>query len=240
MFASKPRLHTPSPSQGETFESDRRLEPRPSASRDMNAPPEAIVRNALRHRLLADTHGAKGTVDEFWVPQSNERADLAVIGRWMDGFEIKTERDSLRRLPRQALAYGRLFDRCTVVVAEKHSEGAEEILPGWWGITTMHVNGPVSFTTVRKARTNPGLDPEILVRLLWRDEVMAALIDLGHEPDRRVPRASLWRQLLATATLTQLRRVVRRAVLGRDPATAQIAVRRLSSSQPVAAVEAAP
>lgn len=205
----------------------------------MNARPEIVVRNALRYRVLADTHGAEGTVDEFWVPQSNERADLAVIGRWMDGFEIKTERDSLRRLPRQAIAYGRLFDRCTVVVAKKHSEGAEQLLPGWWGITTIHMNGSVSFTTVRKARANPALDPEILVRLLWRDEVMAALIDLGHEPDRRAPRASLWRQLLATVTLTQLRRVVRRAVLSRDAASAQIAGRRVSSVLSLAG-EAAP
>lgn len=205
-------------------------QPVPTGTRSRSASAEVVVRNALRQRVLADIHGAKGTVDEFWVPQSNERADLAVIGRWMDGFEIKTERDTLRRLPRQAVAYGRLFDRCTVVVAAKHSEGAEQIVPDWWGIKTMLVHGSVCFTTVRGARTNPGLDPEVLVRLLWRDEVMAALIDLGLDPDRRAPRASLWRQFLAATTLSQLRRVVRRSVLGRDPAYAQTVVRRVSSS----------
>jgi hypothetical protein len=197
---------------------------------------EAVVRDALRHRVLADTFGARDTVDEFWVPRSNERADLAVIGRWMDGFEIKTERDTLRRLPRQASAYGRLFDRCTVVVAEKHSDGAAQMLPDWWGITTIHVNGSVSFATVRKPRTNRDIDPETLVRLLWRDEVMSALLDLGHEPDRRAPRTSLWRELLHTTALSQLRGIVRRAILGRDPAQARIATRRFTVAQ-TAAVE---
>jgi hypothetical protein len=135
----------------------------------------------------------------------------------MDGFEIKTERDTLRRLPRQAIAYGRLFDRCTVVVAERHAEGADRTLPEWWGITTTRVNGSVRFTSVRAAKANPELDPEVLVRLLWRDEAMAALVGLGYDPDSRAPRASLWRQLLSVATLTQLRRAVREAIVHRDP-----------------------
>lgn len=81
---------------------------------------EAVVRGALRAHLLTNLAGAKGIVDELWVPVSHERADVAVIGRGMDGFEIKTERDTLKRLPRQMVAYGRLFDRCTAVVAERH------------------------------------------------------------------------------------------------------------------------
>lgn len=110
---------------------------------------EAVVRGALRAHLLTNLAGAKGIVDELWVPVSNERADVAVIGRGMDGFEIKTERDTLKRLPRQMVAYGRLFDRCTAVVAERHREHAEDVLPDWWGLTTVHINGGVAFNTVR-------------------------------------------------------------------------------------------
>lgn len=189
-------------------------------------PAEADIRDALRELVLAQTLGARGTVDEFWVPLSHERADIAVIGRRMDGFEIKTERDTLQRLPRQASAYGRLFDRCTVVVAQKHSDQAAEILPHWWGITTVQVNGSVTFTPVRAPRRNPAVDPETLVRLLWRDEAMVALRNLGVEPNARATRGSLWRELLHTTTLTQLRASVRRAIVGRDPAQARIATRR--------------
>ncbi len=198
-------------------------------------PAERVIRDALREVVLAQTHGARDAVDEFWVPLSHERADIAVIGRWMDGFEIKTERDTLRRLPRQALAYGRLFDRCTVVVAQRHRDQAAELLPDWWGITTVHVNGSVEFSPVRPPRRNPGVNPETLVRLLWREEAMAALQHFGRAPDPRATRGSMWRELLHATTLTELRSVVRRAVVSRDPARARIATRRFTSQAAAAA-----
>ena len=195
---------------------------------------EAMVRQALRTYVMGAVHGARGTRDELWVPRSNERADMAVIGRSMDGFEIKTEHDTLKRLPRQILAYGRLFDRCTAVVAERHERSAAEILPAWWGITTVHVNGAVTFTTIRKPRTNPAVDPEILVRLLWRDEVMHALISLGLEPNRKASRGSLWTELLRSASLKQLRSAVRNALLHRDVRQSRMPTRRFATAAPLA------
>lgn len=196
---------------------------------------EAAVRDALRARVVAETAGAKEAVDEFWVPRSHERADLAVIGRWMDGFEIKTERDTLRRLPRQVEAYNRVFDRCTAVVAERHSDRVGEMVPEAWGITTVHVNGAITFTSLRRPRTNPDVDPETLIRLLWREEVAFALRSLGSEVDPRASRNSLWEALLRVTTLAELRRHVRRALITRDPARARIATRRFAPTSPALA-----
>lgn len=190
---------------------------------------ETVVRDALRACLLADTAGVRDTFDEFWVPCSNERADLAAIGRSLDGFEIKTERDTLNRLPRQASAYGRLFDRCTAVVAEKHLDRAVELLPAWWGITSISVNGAVTFALVRPCSANPSIDPQTLVRLLWRDEAMAALLTLGREPEKGASRSSLWDDILRATTVPQLQGVVRCALLSRDPARARIATRRFTT-----------
>jgi hypothetical protein len=187
---------------------------------------EALVRDALRKHITSATTDARDTVDEFWVPRSNERADLAVIGRSMDGFEIKTERDTLRRLPRQVEAYGRLFDRCSAVVAEKHLDATETMVPVWWGITTVQVNGCVNFTKVRAPQRNPAIDREILVRLLWKDEVIRALAELGNTPKENAPRSALWKELLEVASLSQLRAAVRHALLDRDPSKARIATRR--------------
>jgi hypothetical protein len=198
--------------------------------------PEALVRDALRAQVLTTIAGARGVVDEFWVPRSNERADLAVIGTHIDGFEIKTERDTLRRLPRQASAYARLFDRCIAVVAARHHDAAAELLPAWWGLTTVSVNGCVTFVDVRPARPNPAVDPETLVRLLWRDEAMAALARIGGRPDPGASRASLWAQLLAVASLGQLRAAVRHALLTRDPAAARLPTRRFRERSPAVAL----
>ena len=196
---------------------------------------EAIVREALRAHLLHQIEGVRGTVDEFWVPRSNERADIAVISQRMDGFEIKTDRDTLQRLPRQVAAYGRLFDRCTAVVAERHRPRAEELLPDWWGLMTICAEGSVILTVVRPARRNPSLDPETLVRLLWREEVATALVALGRRPDARSSRASLWAELLRFASLTRLRSVVRDAVVNRDPRRARLPSRRLALAESAAA-----
>jgi hypothetical protein len=111
---------------------------------------ERAIRDALRNRVLAETFGARDAIAEFWVPRSNERTDMVVIGRSLDAFDIKSERDTLRRLPRQALAYERLFDharrpsaRRTATVRKRWSP-----VPEWWGITACasfsqcHYDGP--------------------------------------------------------------------------------------------------
>jgi len=185
---------------------------RPGPRIEVTVPTEAVVRRALRERVLADTPGERHAVDEFWVPRSHERADIAVIGHLLDGFEIKTERDTLGRLPRQADAYARVFDRCTAVVAGRHRAGATEILPEWWGVVEISVNGKVSFAETRAAGPNPDVDPETLVRLLWREEAFAALMRLGAEPSPRSTRSTLWTELLRLVDAAQLRCVVRHAL----------------------------
>lgn len=189
---------------------------------------ERTIRDALRSWLLTEIPDAQSAVDELWVPRSNERADLALIGRTMDGFEIKSEQDSLRRLPRQIGAYGRLFDHCTAVVAEKHAAAALGHLPEWWGLVTVRVNGAVCFTQNRPSRPNPRVDTEALVRLLWREEAMGAVLRLGGEPEPTAPRSSLWDSLLRIASDAQLKGIVRDALVRRDPAKARIATRRFA------------
>lgn len=188
---------------------------------------EAVVRDSLRQEVLAALPCAEA-VYEFWVPRSNERADIAVIGPSMDGFEIKTGRDTLKRLPRQAAAYGRLFDRCCVVLAERHVEGALGILPAWWGITVIQGDSTPGFERIREADINHGVDPETLVRLLWRNEVHATLCALGAPPDPGAGRFRMWEQLLSLVDLEVLKVAVREALIERDPARARIRSQRFS------------
>lgn len=187
---------------------------------------EADVRHSLRAEVLAGAPPSTEAVFEFWVPPSNERADIAVIGTTMDGFEIKTERDTLKRLPRQADAYSRVFDRCHAVLAQRHVDRALEILPSWWGIQV--IDEGLSFMTLREPQHNHNVDPDTLVRLLWRDEAYAALCELGTAPDPRSGRFRLWEMLLALVDVDSLRRVVRETLLGRDAGRARIPSRRFA------------
>jgi hypothetical protein len=192
---------------------------------------EAAVRDSLREVVLARVPELSEAYYEFWVPRTNERADVAAVGSSFWGFEIKTERDTLSRLPRQVEAYSRLFDRCSVVVAERHLDAALSVVPEWWGAAVI-LNGrtPPTFRLVRLPRRNQGVDPQTLVRLLWREEVRSILSAFGAELDPRASRASMWQLLLSTIELDGLKDVVRQALLDRDPALARFPSRRTSSS----------
>jgi hypothetical protein len=186
---------------------------------------EAEVKESLRTQLMASVPTTAEAVYEFWVPQTNERADVAVISTTIDGFEIKTERDSLKRLPRQTEAYGRVFDRCHAVLAYRHVDLALEILPPWWGV--LAIDSDLNFVTLRVAEPNANVDPQTLVRLLWRDEAYAALTQLGTPPDIRSGRFRLWQLLLALLDVEGIKRVVRDALLKRDRRSV------LAPSQPI-------
>lgn len=203
-----------------------------SASRDWTPKvmTEAAVRHSLREQMLARAPSTAEAIYEFWVPRSHERADVAVIDGGIDGFEIKTERDTLKRLPRQAEAYTRIFDRCHVVLAHRHLDKAMEMLPAWWGVLVIGIDSEPSFTLVREAGTNNGVDPEILVRLLWRDEVHAALCHLGAPPEVGVGRSRMWNQLLALLDLDSLKAIVRESLLRRDSTRARIPSQRFAVS----------
>jgi len=191
---------------------------------------EATVRHSLRENILETTQGHAEAIYEFWVPRSNERADVAVVGALMQGFEIKTERDNLKRLPRQTEAYARIFDRCHAVLAERHIDRAMEMLPSSWGVLVIETEPSLSFRLLRAAAANDAVDAEVLVRLLWRDEAHAALCALGYVPDPRAGRFRMWEQLLALLDIDGIKQVVRDALLHRDPDRARISSQRFAVS----------
>ena len=179
---------------------------------------EAAVRESLRSELLAMWPGLSEALYEFWVPRTNERADVVAIGSRLWGFEIKTDRDTLARLPRQVEAYSRLFDRCAVVVAERHLDAALGLIPDWWGAASIHADGDaLTFRVTRWGKSNRDVDAETLVRLLWRDEARCILASHGAEPDARASRASMWQLLLGALDVKELQSAVCQALLNRGP-----------------------
>jgi len=75
----------------------------------------------LTHVRAAAGRRAKPIVTaEFTLGDSGVRADLAVFAETTIGFEIKTARDTLRRLASQMEAYCRHFDHAIAIVAPCH------------------------------------------------------------------------------------------------------------------------
>jgi hypothetical protein len=170
------------------------------------------VRAALRTRLDVEHRNQPDTltIDELALC-GQVRVDVAVVNGYLAGFELKSERDTLRRLPTQVDVYSRVLDLATLVVADKHHAHAAAMLPDWWGVTvaTSTPDG-VALEVERGAEPNEAVDPHSLVRLLWHDETLAELElrDLAAGV-RSKPRAHAWRRLADELSIEELRSVVR-------------------------------
>lgn len=180
---------------------------------------ETLIRAALRPVAAASAGGDGqpiGLVEEFTLPPGGVRADLAVIGPLLVGYEIKSSADNLRRLAGQVAAFGCVFDVCWLVAATRHVDAAVDRLPLWWGIIEVEDDPQLARLVVRRsAAPSPAVDVDVLVRLLWREEAVAAIRGHGHEPALRRGRSGLWSQLLDCGTEASIRSAVRHALRSR-------------------------
>lgn len=178
------------------------------------------VRQVVKERLAADHAAEPDTLllDELGLEHGDVRVDVAVINGELRGYELKSARDTLERLPRQVVAYNAALDRATLVVAEGHVKKATDLVPAWWGLSvalqgegdTVHVE------TCRPALRNPELQPLSVARLLWRPEVLAILEEVGAARGvRSKPRDVLYQRLTECLHLDQLRDRVRQALKAR-------------------------
>lgn len=143
---------------------------------------DAVIREALVDRLVneyRDSHHR--IIPELGLWHGTARIDVAVINGNMHGFEIKSDRDTLARLPEQIEAYNAVFDKVTLVVGSTHLVEAFRTVPEWWGIETAHIgaDGLVFFNPIREPRDNMQQDNLSIARLLWRKEALDLLESKG-------------------------------------------------------------
>lgn len=179
------------------------------------------LRAAAYARLLSHARRCENTlvIDELGLSHGATRVDIAVINGHIRGVEIKAEADSLDRLPRQVEAYGKVVDRATLIASEKHLPAAEQLVPGWWGIISAKraKNGAVVFRRLRPERANRDVDPVVLSRLMWRDEVAEALAQMGCGGSLlREPRSVLYAELAVRLPRTDLATLVRTTLKARE------------------------
>ena len=136
------------------------------------------VRDAMLSRLWRWHEGDPDTrvIQEMGIWSGTVRIDIAVINGEMSGFELKSDSDTLTRLPAQAELYSRVFDRMTLVVGERHAEKSKAIVPSWWGVTVARQeHKKVTLTCRRKSQRNPSQDAFLVAQLLWREEALRVL-----------------------------------------------------------------
>lgn len=146
---------------------------------------DPAIREVLRSKLSIVHNGDDAViVDELKVSRGSSRVDVAVINGRIEGYEIKSDRDTLSRLANQAEHFSRIADRMTLVVGDKHYDCAVQLIPIWWSIlrVTQSTDGTLKLKSARRGQLNRSKCIRSLAEILERDELVALLV--AHELDR--------------------------------------------------------
>jgi hypothetical protein len=175
--------------------------------RDIDIRRELLREMRRRHDGELDTL----IMPELGLCQGMARVDLAVVNGTVHGYEIKSEQDTLARLPSQAEVYSRTLEFVTIIASASHSQKIRDLIPSWWGIwIAIEDENGMSLKPDRDAHPNPKIDPFSLAQLLWREEAFQVLNDRGLTGGMRSkPRSELWRKLASELTIEDLAKVVR-------------------------------
>lgn len=173
-----------------------------------------LARLQLRHHPEHDV----ALMEELGICSGQVFIDVTVVNGSLHGYEIKSDRDSLRRLAGQVELYGRVLDRATLVVGTRHADDADELVPAWWEILIADVSGDgVRLRRRRRGRSNPTRDSRALVELLWLEDALALLeAREAVRGYRGRPRRDVWDRVCEVYDLDEVAHAVRAQLKARS------------------------
>jgi hypothetical protein len=168
-----------------------------------------VIRSAFHQSILKSEHECSDTfvVDELGLKNGLIRADIAVLNGKLVGYEIKTDSDTLMRLPNQIKAYNEVFDNVYIITGNRHLANVLVSVPDWWGVylITKTGNEAYNFKHYRKAKKNRDKDTFGLAQLLWKDEVKDILTStLHHKVKSKWTKDDLYELLSTECSPTKL------------------------------------
>lgn len=181
---------------------------------------DSDIRVALHQKLNKKYEDDSDTIilDELVLCHGKARADVAVINGSMIGYEIKSDRDTLRRLPNQIEAYNKIFDSITIITGESHLEEVKSVIPNWWGINvaTPATNGEININTYRESKKNDTVEAFELIKFLLRDELLYLIDEYGLEKKyKRIPKFKIWPYILDNFSFEFIKDYVRNCLQAR-------------------------
>lgn len=98
------------------------------------------------------------------------RADVVLACDKLIGFEVKSEKDSLKRWPSQSIAYSNVFNKVWLCTHSKHLVSALSTTPKHIGILLIDDLGSIAI--VRTSSANPAQNTYDLATMLWKEELI--------------------------------------------------------------------
>lgn len=178
------------------------------------------IRSALHKKKLRGSHQNTNTlvIDELGLAHGKGRIDVAVLNGWLHGYEIKSSKDTTRRLASQVDLYTKCLEKVTIVTAENHLSDVLKLCPDYFGVIEARkgTRGGIQFTVVRKERPNPNVDSFFLAHLLWKKEALKIANTIGSaKVTERATRHELYRLLSSILTVRELSKFVKLTIMNR-------------------------
>ena len=158
-------------------------------------------------------------IEELGLSRGQSRIDIAVINGHFYGYEIKSDKDNLERLPQQIIEYNKVFDYVSIVCGEAHTDKVTALIPDWWGVIEAFPdeNDKVLLSEKRRRQANTNQDPFTIAQLLWKDEALDILIGLGKEKGVKSKSCKfIWQRLIDVLALPELKDKVRDVLKSRE------------------------
>lgn len=178
---------------------------------------KVLERNLEKYRT--EGHNNAEVFEELGVRHGVARIDMAIVNGIMHGYEIKSDRDTLERLPEQIKEFSSVFDKLTLVVGKKHLYQAIHMVPEWWGVILAKFddNNDVVLQTIREPENNTEQVRVSIARLLWREEALQILEERDSADGMRSkPREFIYERLATVLDITDLKERVNALLVSRE------------------------
>ncbi len=146
------------------------------------------------------------------------RADaVMVLPDKLVGIEIKSDADGYSRLSRQVKMYDKFCDLNYVVVGSTHARHILDRVPKWWGVISAGLlETGIDFKTIREPQSNPKVELDAQLTILWRSELAHIQKRLGMPKYAGKGKGFVRRKLLEKYPKSYLRRQICEELLERD------------------------
>lgn len=152
-----------------------------------------VYRSSVVEKIALGRHNLRTATVLSEVRARGSKADLVVLNGTATAYEIKSERDSLSRLPSQLSDYRSVFASVTVVTSLRQMDAVLRLAPDDVGVLVL--SSRLRLQVVRETQDLPGrIDATALLGTLRASEATQVLERIGIEtPD--VPNTRLWAEL---------------------------------------------
>src|SRR5688572_23592566 len=91
---------------------------------------DADIRQHLKTKLQEKYGNEPGTLilGELGLCDGRARVDMVVVNGEINGFEIKSEYDTLARLPHQVEIYNRVLEKVTIICGKLHLNAIRKLV----------------------------------------------------------------------------------------------------------------